>query len=194
MKRKQVLLTVAILGMLFQCGCGTPNNAAPQEAIRTAEPIVETAETDRPEPTPEPVDAPDEEAEDEKITEQEIEENNTMIITIGEYAFTVSLEDNETAAALQEHLPMTLDMSELNGNETYNYLPFSLPTDSYSPGTIQTGDIMLFGDSCLVVFYKSFSTSYSYTRIGHIDDPTNLRNAVGTGGVQMVLERKGQDG
>ena len=189
MKGKQVLLTVAMLGMLFQCGCGAPNNATPQEAVRTAEPVVEIAETDRPEPTPEPVDAPDEKAEDEKNTEQEIEENNTMKITIGEYAFTVSLEDNRTAAALCENLPMTLDMSELNGNEKYNYLPFSLPTDPYSPGTIETGDVMLFGDSCLVVFYKSFSTPYSYTRIGHIDEPAELRTAVGTGGVQMVLGR-----
>ena len=95
------------------------------------------------------------------------------------------LEDNETAAALKEHLPLTLDMSELNGNEKYNYLPFELPTDSYSPGAIQTGDVMLYGSDCLVVFYKSFSTPYSYTRIGHIDDPSELASAVGAGGMQM---------
>ena len=110
-----------------------------------------------------------------------------MKISIENYQFTVVLEDNATAAALKEHLPMTLDMNELNGNEKYRYMPFSLPTDPYSPGMIQAGDIMLYGDNCLVVFYKSFSTLNSYTKIGHIDNAEKLLAAVGTDDVQMVL-------
>ena len=160
MTNRPMLLTAALLGMLLLSGCGNPGNEAAEE-----------------EPIPE-----------QETVKNKTEEKDPMKITIGEYQFTVSLEDNETAAVLCEHLPLTLDMSELNGNEKYIYLPFSLPTDAYSPGTIQTGDVMLFGDSCLVVFYKSFSTPYSYTRIGHIDDPTELQAAVGTGGVQMVFE------
>ena len=76
----------------------------------------------------------------------------------------------------------------MNGNEKYRYLSFSLHTASYSPGKIEIGDIMLYGDSCIVVFYESFSTSYSYTRIGRIDDASGLRTAVGTGDVQMAFE------
>ena len=111
-----------------------------------------------------------------------------MKITIGKHQFTVTLEDNAAAAALKEHLPMTLDMNELNGNEKYRYMPFSLPTDPYSPGIIQAGDIMLYGDNCLVVFYKSFSTPNSYTKIGRIDNTAKLLAAVGADDVQMVLE------
>lgn len=33
---------------------------------------------------------------------------------------------------------------------------------------------MLYGDNCLVIFYKSFSTNYDYTKIGHIDNLPNL--------------------
>ena len=35
---------------------------------------------------------------------------------------------------------------------------------------------MLYGNNCLVIFYKSFDTSYSYTKIGHIDNLDNLGN------------------
>ena len=33
---------------------------------------------------------------------------------------------------------------------------------------------MLYGNNCLVIFYKSFDTSYSYTRIGHIENLEDL--------------------
>ena len=35
---------------------------------------------------------------------------------------------------------------------------------------------MLYGNNCLVVFYKSFNTSYSYTKIGHIENLSDLGN------------------
>ena len=118
----------------------------------------------------------------------ENEEVSIMRIVIGDYEFEAVLEDSPAADALKEQLPLELSMSELNGNEKYNYLDFNLPTDAYSPGQFQAGDIMLYGDSCLVVFYESFSTPYSYTRIGHIEDVTDLQTAVGGGSVQMLFE------
>ena len=33
---------------------------------------------------------------------------------------------------------------------------------------------MLYGNNCLVIYYKSFDTSYSYTKIGHIDNLPDL--------------------
>ena len=42
------------------------------------------------------------------------------------------------------------------------------------PFIIEAGDIMLFGNNCLVVFYKSFNSSYSYTKIGHIENLEEL--------------------
>ena len=85
-------------------------------------------------------------------------------------------------------LPLTVNMVELNGNEKYVDLPRSLPTSAANPGTIQNGDLMLYGSSTLVLFYKTFSTSYSYTKMGRIDDVTGLVAALGTGNVRVTFE------
>lgn len=112
---------------------------------------------------------------------------NKITVTIGSQTFTATLEDNETATAFSALLPMTIDMTELNGNEKYHYLSISLPTNASNPGTIHAGDIMLYGSSCIVLFYETFNMSYSYTKIGHIDDPTGLAEAVGTGNVSVTF-------
>ncbi len=44
---------------------------------------------------------------------------------------------------------------------------------------------MLYGDNCLVIFYETFSNSYNYTYIGHIDDIVDLENILGSGNVKF---------
>lgn len=122
----------------------------------------------------------------EKPTEKE--ENDLEIkITINGRVFSATFYDNETARAFKVRLPLSLDMSELNGNEKYYYLSDDLPTAPVRPSKINTGDIMLYGSSCIVIFYESFSTSYSYTPIGKIDDPDGLAAALGSGSVQVTF-------
>ena len=101
---------------------------------------------------------------------------NTVKVIINDKEYTIDLEDNETAKAFVELLPLKIDMKELNGNEKYYYLNKSLPSDSSNIKKITAGDVMLYGDDCLVIFYKSFNTSYSYTKIGHINNLKDLGN------------------
>ena len=86
----------------------------------------------------------------------------------------INLEENSTTSALVKPLPLDIAMNDLNKNEKYAYLDNSLPTNTYSPKHIEAGDVMLFGDNCLVIFYESFDTSYSYSKIGHINNPSEL--------------------
>ncbi|MBR1882496.1 MAG: hypothetical protein IJ808_05695 [Muribaculaceae bacterium] len=121
---------------------------------------------------------------------QTSETMNRIQITANGFSFAATLEQNQTAQAFAALLPLTLPMSELNGNEKYYYLSENLPTDATNPGTIREGDIMLYGSSCVVVFYKTFTIGYSYTKIGHIDDVTNLRQALGTGSVSVLFSKE----
>lgn len=111
--------------------------------------------------------------------------NYKALITVGEKEFPAVLYDNETVRKLVKRFPMAITMDELNGNEKYCYFSESLPANPQKPKKIHTGDIMLYGSDCLVLFYDDFSTEYSYTPIGKISDPAGLANAVGSGAVRV---------
>ena len=110
---------------------------------------------------------------------------NSVKAIINENEYKINLEDNETVKSFVNILPQEFIMNELNGNEKYIYLDNTLPTNSYNPKHINKGDVMLYGNNCLVIFYKSFDTPYSYTKIGHID---NLPD-IGNGNIKVKIEK-----
>lgn len=118
---------------------------------------------------------------------EEDEQVRTIEIECGGSVFTAELAGSAAAGELEAMLPLSLDMSELNGNEKYCYLDTSMTTEAARPGRIEAGDLMLFGDSCVVLFYESFSTSYSYTPLGRVLDAEGLAAALGGGGARVTF-------
>lgn len=106
-------------------------------------------------------------------------EQMRITATINEIEYEIILEDNNTTRAFMDLLPLTIKMDDLNNNEKYFYLDAALPSDSYNPGTIQPGDFMLYGNNCIVLFYKSFQSNFSYTKLG------TFKN---TDGLQVIAE------
>ena len=165
-----------ISSFLMLTGCGSYSESTPAVTVQSDSSVFSVT-SDKQEVT--------------TAEQHEEKEANGMQIAVGDKQFPVNLESSDTVTALTEMLPLTLDMSELNDNEKYYYLDTALPSAPQKVGHIHEGDIMLYGDNCLVVFYESFDTSYSYTKIGHISDTSGLADALGTGDVTVTFEMNG---
>ncbi|ELV04731.1 cyclophilin-like fold protein, partial [Brachyspira hampsonii] len=76
---------------------------------------------------------------------------------------------------------------ELNSNEKYYNLSKKLTTKTENIGSIKTGDFLLYGNNCIVLFYESFRTSYSYTRLGYIENTEGLKEALGRGSIEITF-------
>lgn len=168
-KSMLVIMAAAVLLILAACG-GTNQDSAGKDGSETP-PVIQQPESSSAEPD---------------VSEVPTAET-AITLTVGDHTFPATLLDNETAHQFAELFPLTLDMSELNRNEKYFYLDGHLPTDSHQPGQINAGDLMLYGDNCLVLFYDSFSSGYSYTRLGNVDDPVGLADVLGAGDVEITF-------
>ncbi len=117
------------------------------------------------------------------------EENTVtnMNVQVGDVVFSATLEENEAVSALVELMrenPVVIQMSDYSGFEKVGSLGTSLPA-SNSQTTTQTGDIVLYNGNQIVIFYGS--NSWSYTRLGHIDDLTGWEEALGRGDVTVIF-------
>jgi len=122
------------------------------------------------------------------INENEEKSNeviSSLKIIINEKEYQINLEDNETVKHFIKMLPQEYNMTELNNNEKFVYLDKTLPTNPLVPERINVGDVMLYGNNCLVIFYKEFDTSYSYTKIGHINDLPEL----GSKNINVIISK-----
>lgn len=196
MKKRYCSWLLLVLSVLLLSACGNREYEEKKQSERapSSEDVSDTNDVDdhtRSTPTELPGDISGENTGNEAENSREEtgdEQMKEITIEAGGQQFRASLYDNETTQALMERLPMTLNMEELHGNEKFYYLDEELPTKAERIERIRTGDIMLFGSDCLVLFYDDFSTSYSYTRIGHIEDGEAFADALGEGTVEVSFE------
>ena len=110
-----------------------------------------------------------------------------MNVQIGDYNFTATLENNAAVKELLDMMkegPVTIQMDDYSGFEKVGPLGRSLTT-SNSQTTTSEGDIVLYNGNNIVMFYGS--NSWSYTRIGNIDDLSDWKKALGNGSSTAVF-------
>lgn len=117
---------------------------------------------------------------------------NTKIIKIkvNGKSFSVKLNNSKTATELYNKLPLTLKMTELNGNEKYHLFESSFSGKGKTYPTIKAGDLMIYEKNYLVLFYDDIKNSpYEYVKIGTLTNASGLKNALGIGNVTIKFTR-----
>ena len=110
-----------------------------------------------------------------------------MKVQVGDAVFLATLEENEAVASFVEMMqedPVSIQMSDYSGFEKVGSLGTSLPVNN-SQTTTHAGDIVLYNGNQIVIFYGS--NSWSYTRLGHVDDLTGWEEALGSGDVTVTF-------
>ena len=152
--------------------------------------VLLTAYSDRPRPSQQQAGGritPAQMLETKETTEKEENTEMNMTVQIGSRSFTASLEDNAAVAALLERMEegvITLQMSDYAGFEKVGALGTNLPS-SDRPTTTQAGDIVLYQGDQIVLFYGS--NSWSYTRLGQIEELNGWQEALGNGDVSVTF-------
>ena len=202
--KKAIPLTLAVLMSLsvLLTGCGSSEQAESTSESSSAAQMEDTssseAESSSEPETSEPDIVPEEPEESDSSTALEsedaengqVEEENSemqMNVQVGGSTFTATLEENEAVDALvdmMEQGSVTIQMSDYSGFEKVGPLGTSLPTSNQQT-TTQAGDIVLYQGNQIVMFYGS--NSWSYTRLGHINDLTGWEEALGSGDVTVTF-------
>ena len=204
MKNALSLLTIAVFSLsVLLAGCGNSEQAGIEpessssvrvetslETVSPAEPETSESQPDVivSEPPQQPASSVESESQttDRETMAEEISAMN-MMVQVGGSTFTATLEENTAVDALVEMMeqePVTIQMSDYSGFEKVGPLGTSLPTSNQQT-TTQAGDIVLYQGNQIVMFYGS--NSWSYTRLGHIDDLTGWEEALGSGDVTVTF-------
>ncbi len=196
--KKITLLLIATLCALALVGCSSnslPSSPPSEPPVNTAEPSSAPTEpsiqSEAPQQEPSQSAGVPSPAPTEPETPELPQGDNvmpTVNIQVGDRSFIVILHDNESARTIIEEMPFTLEMDDYASQEKVTALSFVLPSArTEAPATINAGELYLWSANNLVLFYTTFSNSYSYVPIGYIEDVTGLRDALGSGSVKIAF-------
>ena len=118
---------------------------------------------------------------------KEDESVKNIRVTVGNEIFTATPAENAAAKSfvkLMKAAPVVISMSDYSGFEKVGFLGTDLPT-SNSNTTTQSGDIVLYNGNQIVIFYGS--NTWSYTRLGKIDDLSGWEEALGSGDITVTF-------
>ena len=105
--------------------------------------------------------------------EQEVKEVGKLadiLVNIEGTTYRAVSESNKAAESFLNNLPLEVEMTDLNENEKRGYTYFKMTTESKKLGKVEIGDLLLSGDSYIVIATKTFKTKDRYTKIGHIQN------------------------
>lgn len=117
-------------------------------------------------------------------------EDNIIKLKVNDHILDVELENNSATRELVNRLKtgnVTVNASDYGNFEKVGDLGFSLPANDENINT-EPGDIVLYQENQISVFYDSHS--WSYTKLGKIQNTDNLKEILGSGDATLEFSLK----
>ena len=116
----------------------------------------------------------------------------TLVINGAEPAqYPMTILDTTCGRAFYNSLPRVLYLNDRDRNTKVateeNYETGYTRDDEYKPGSLVSGDFMLYGVDRYELIYKDHKTGFSYTRLGRVIDPKGLETALGSGSISVTI-------
>lgn len=115
------------------------------------------------------------------------QEEPMLKIAVGEQELLAVFEDNSSAEEFQQLLSqgaLTIAMEDYGGFEKVGPLGTTLTRNDMQI-TTQPGDVILYQGNQITIYYGT--NSWNFTRLARIEDPSNLKEVLGDGAVQVTF-------
>ncbi len=184
------LLLVSLTACAGEGSSSSKNTPLPSESSQLSSELLKE-EDPTPQPSPAPASAGPTAAPESVFSAPGAEEG-LLQITINGQVFFAELEDNASASAFAEMLPISLMMKETGENTMGFELPASLPEDPVeNSSALREGQLILEGASGLRLVYGAASAG-SYTPLALIEDPKGMEQALADGEAEVSFQMGGQ--
>ena len=115
---------------------------------------------------------------DEQKEAQEVGQLADLRLTFAGKAYSIKCESTKAVANLINNLPLDLELKDLANVGKSGNIYFKLMSEPKRIKKALVGDVLLEGNSTIIIVDKSFKTSDKYTKIGHIDNMDTLPSGV----------------
>lgn len=119
----------------------------------------------------------------EKLLEEaikEIGELPNINVSIGGESYTAITQVSYASQNFISNIPVSIEMKDEGSNKKQGCTYFKFSGDTVRAKEVKRGDILLYGDSCIVIATADFKGGSKYKKIGHINNMGDLPSGTQT--------------
>ncbi len=109
----------------------------------------------------------------EKIHEQALEEIGSLPsfnVNINGYTYIANTQVSYAAQNFIKNTPITIEMKDDGSDKKIGCLLVKIEGDCIKEKNVEKGDVLLYGESCIIIATEDFKNSAQYKKIGHINN------------------------
>lgn len=122
------------------------------------------------------VDANKQSSREEEI--KEVGELPDMRVSVAGHGYVVKSESSKVVAEFLERLPLDVELNDKDGNRKVGLTYYKYQSEPVKIKKAIAGDVLLEGNSTIIIVTKSFKTGDKYTKLGHIEDLGELPSGI----------------